>query len=301
MSKTETPQAALPTPGWRTTAPARKALSLQRDGVFRLLVVMTALLGWVVAIGAGGTLLLHGLYGEWKLQRERTVMVYLMPDTPSAEVESLRGQVEDLPGVAGAAMVPQADLTALLAPYLGGGEQALPLPQVIEVRAGTGFDRQLLDPLVKARFPTAEVDDAQPVLAAVARGVRLAQALGIGLALTMVGVMALLVMLTVRAGLRAQRSTLELMQHLGATETLLTRLVAGQVLQRVLLGWALAGAGAVAVMLGGAFAWPQMQPVLTPTVWVALAVAPGLLPLVAWFTSRRVVRGLLARASGAGA
>jgi cell division transport system permease protein len=288
---------------WRVTAPARKALSLQRDGVFRLLVVMTALLGWVVALGAGGTLLLHGLYGEWKLQRESTVMVYLMPDTPPAEVEALRAAVAGLPGVAAAEIVPQADLAALLQPYIGGADSApaVPLPQVLEVRAGSGFDRQLLDPVVKERFPTAEVDDAQPVLAAVARGVQLAQMLGIGLALLMVGVMSLLVTLTVRAGLRAQRSTLELLQHLGATGSLLTRLVAGQVLQRVLLGWALAGAGAVAVMLAGAFVWPQVQPVLTPAVWIALALAPGLLPLAAWFTARRVVRGLLMRAPGAGA
>lgn len=299
MSKMENAKAMAT--GWRVTAPARKALSLERDGVFRLLVVMTALLGWVVALGAGGTLLLHGLYGEWKLQRERTVMVYLMPETPAVDVEGLRAQLADLPGVQQVEVVPQADLAALLAPYIGGGNDApaVPLPQVVEVRAGSGFDRQLLDPMVKERFPTAEVDDAQPVLAAVARGVRLAQVLGVGLALMMVGVMVLLVTLTVRAGLRAQRSTLELLQHLGATGTLLTRLVAGQVLQRVLLGWALAGAGAVAVMLGGAFVWPQVQPVLTPAVWVGLAVAPGLLPLAAWFTARKVVRGLLTKAPGA--
>lgn len=301
MSKSESVKVVAS--GWRVTAPARKALSLERDGVFRLLVVMTALLGWVVALGAGGTLLLHGLYGEWKLQRESTVMVYLMPDTPAVDVEGLKGQLGGLPGVQGVEVVPQADLAALLAPYIGGNPDnpAVPLPQVVEVQTGAGFDRQLLDPVVKERFPTAEVDDAQPVLTAVARGVRLAQVLGIGLALLMVGVMVLLVTLTVRAGLRAQRSTLELLQHLGATGTLLTRLVAGQVLQRVLLGWALAGAGAVAVMLIGAFVWPQVQPVLTPVVWVGLALAPGLLPLAAWFTARRVVGGLLARTPGAGA
>lgn len=272
---------------------ARKALSLERDGVFRLLVVMTALLGWVVALGAGGTLLMHHLYGAWKLERERTLLVYLMPDSDAAAVQQFEVEAERLPGVEKVGAVPQADLQALLTPYGGDSGAPLPLPQVVRLTLGKGFDRQLFDPLVKSRFPTAEVDDAQPVLLAVSHGVRLVQVLGVGLAAMMAVVMALLVTLTVRAGLRAQRGTLELLQHLGATQGLVMRLVAGQVLERALLGWALAGAGAVAVMLAGVLFWPVLDPYLDGYVWAALAVGPGLLPLVAWLTARVVVHRLL--------
>jgi cell division protein FtsX len=187
-------------------------------------------------------------------------------------------------------------LQALLTPYTGGADAAsptLPLPQVVRMELTKGFDRNLFDPVVKARFPNAEVDDAQPVLAAVSHGVRLVEMVGLGLTLMMAVVMALLVTLTVRAGLRAHRGTLELLQHLGATQGLVMKLVSSQVLERALLGWALAGAGAVAVMLGGAFFWPVLSAYLGYDVWGALAFAPALLPLVAWVTARAVVRRLL--------
>lgn len=271
---------------------ARKALSLERDGIFRLLVVMTALLGWVVALGVGGTVMMHGLYNSWRLERTHMVQIYLQPDTDAGALQALQVEVSRLPGVQRVAPMAPDTLRELLAPY-GANVEGLPLPLVLEVHTGDAFDRTLLEPLVQARFPGAEIDDAQPVLQAVAHGVTLIQLVGIGLALVMLLVMGLLVTLTVRAGLRAQRSTLELLQHIGATQKLVQALVSRQVLERVILGWALAGAGAVAVMLAGVMSWPMLQPYTTWPVWGGLALAPALLPLVAWLTAMVVVKRLV--------
>lgn len=276
---------------------ARKALSLERDGVFRLLVVMTALLGWVVALGVGGAVLMNGVYGAWQLERMQMVQIYLPPDVEEGAVKALQVEVGRIPGVLAVAPVEADSLRALLAPY-GGDVEALPLPHVLDVRTGDAFDRSLLDPLVVARFPSAELDDAKPVLQAVARGVRLVQVVGVGLAVVMAVVMGLLVTLTVRAGLRAQRSTLELLQHIGATQRLVQQLVSYQVLERVLLGWALASASAVAVMLVAVAVWPSLQTYVGWPVWVGLALAPAMLPGVAWVTARVVVQRLVQPLAG---
>lgn len=274
------------------TATARKALSLQRDGVFRLLVVLTALLGWVVALGAAGTVLMHDVYGDWRLERAQTLMVYLLPDSEAAAVRALQVDVARLPGVKTVQVANPADLMDMLEPYVGDGA-GLPLPQVLEVSTADGFDRSLFDPVVKARFATAEIDDAQPVVQAVARGVRLVQVGGIALAVMMAVVMVLLVTLTVRAGLRAHKNTLELLQHLGATQGLVTKLVATQVVERALVGWILAALGAAAALGLGMWAWPVLPPYVQPQVWGALVLAPAVLPLVAWLAARRVVKQLV--------
>jgi cell division protein FtsX len=108
----------------------------------------------------------------------------------------------------------------------------------------------------------------------------------------MMGMMSVLVTLTVRAGLRAQRSTLELLQHIGATQALVQQLVSRQVMERAVLGWALASAGAVAVMMVAVVLWPSVGAYVGWGVWLGLAVAPALLPAVAWVTSRVVVARL---------
>ncbi|MFZ2587336.1 MAG: hypothetical protein WAZ18_04360 [Alphaproteobacteria bacterium] len=274
------------------TPVARKALSLERDGVFRLLVVMTALLGWVVALGVGGSLMMHGLYKVWRLERSQMVQVYLQPDTDAAALQAAQVEITRVPGVGNVEIVPPDQLMALLAPY-GGDMSGLPLPQVLEIRTGEAFDRSLLDPVIQARFPAAEIDDAKPVLQAVARGVSVVQLVGVGLAAVMLMVMGLLVTLTVRAGLRAQRSTLELLQHIGATHKLVQKLVSQQVVERVALGWAWASAGAVAVTLVSVLLWPTLQAYVGWPIWISLAVAPALLPAVAWLTARVVVGRLL--------
>lgn len=278
------------------TPTARKALSLERDGVFRLLVVMTALLGWVTALGCGGALMMHRVYADWRLERSQTLMVYLLPDSEMAQVQALQVDMSRLPGVANVQAVPAADLADLLKPY-AGDVAGLPLPQVLRVRTAEGFDRSLFDPVVKARFATAEIDDAQPVVQAVARGVRLAQIVGLVLALLMALVMGLLVTLTVRAGLKAHKSTLELLQHIGATHGLLAKLVSHQVVGRAITGWVLASGAALLALAAGLAWWPALREYVDWPVWLAVVAGPALLPLVAWIAARSVMKRLMQPAS----
>ena len=54
---------------------AKKALSLKKDSVFKLLVVMTILLGWLSAVGSGGLVGLENLYNKWKLEQSSQISV----------------------------------------------------------------------------------------------------------------------------------------------------------------------------------------------------------------------------------
>lgn len=272
--------------GWHPVT-VRKALSFSGDGMFGLLVMMTALLGWLVALGVGGALVMQNVYGNWQLSRQETMMVYLPPDTDNAAVVRLVQNLTPMTGVKQAAQVAPDTVKEWLAPYLptGGG---LPLPVVLEVGVKADSDRAMLTQLVQSKFPTAEIDDAQTVLQTVARGVRAVQAVGLGLVLITAAVMLLLVVLAVRAGLRGQRHTLALMQQLGATDKLVVTTVAGQVGSRCIAGWLVASSVALMCMLVTVLAWPTLRPFVDAKVWVGIAFGPLWLPLVAWLTARMV-------------
>lgn len=269
-----------------------RALALKREGIFGLLVILTALLGWVVALGAGSAVLLQGVYDDWSLSRQQTVTVYLPPDSEPATVTTLTAALATEPGVAKVARVPDATLKSLLEPY-GGLTGDLPVPVVLDVLTARDFDRAVLDQRVRAAFPTAELDDARNLLASVAKGVRLTQLVGLGVAAVMVAIMLGLVVLTVRVGLKSQQATLALLRQLGASDDRLVRLVMTQVGERALYGWCLAAAAAV-VALGVLQAWwPAVQPLVGWPVWLAMIAAPGALPLVTVVSAAATARAQL--------
>lgn len=262
----------------------RAALSLEKDGIFKLLVAMTALLGWVMALGMAGSLMMQQVYSQWQLDRASTLSLYLPADAEAAKLAELEQSLGQLAGLQRAEIIPPAQVRAMIAPYVANPAE-LPLPVVIEVRVVDGSDdtdvRARLTQAVTSVFPTAEIDDSRPVLSAVAQGVRVMQAMGLGLALTMVCLMALLVSLTVRVGLKAQRATLNVLQHLGATDARLMREVAVQVTGRAMAGWLTSVVAASGVVLVSALLRPELYEVLNWQVWAGLAAAPLLLPVVA--------------------
>ncbi len=269
-----------------------RALALKREGIFSLLVILTALLGWVVALGAGSVVLLQEVYGDWSLGRQQTVTVYLPPDSDTAAVTTLTAALATEPGIAKVVRVPDATLKSLLEPY-GGLTGDLPVPVVLDVLTAPDFDRAVLDQRVRTAFPTAELDDARNLLASVAKGVRLTQLVGLAVAAVMVGIMLGLVTLTVRVGLRCQQATLALLRQLGASDARLVRLVMTQVGERALYGWCLAAAAAV-VALGVLQAWwPAVLPFVSWQVWLVMVVAPLVLPLVTVVTAAATARAQL--------
>lgn len=264
---------------------ARKALSLEKDAVFRLLVVMTALLGWVAALGGAGLMTLENVYRAWELAQQSRLSVYLLSDTPAEEVSKLKADVLQLPGVVDVQELSRVQVERLLAPYLEA-ETQVPLPVVLDIGVRESIDRKALEQTIRQRFPAAEIDDARNLLEAVSRGVRVAQIATLVLSSVMVAIMVMLVSLTVRAGLRGQRASLAILQYIGATDEFVTRLVTRQVVLRSLLGWVFASILAGITLAAVLLVWPGLKIYLSPMVFITLVVMPLLLPVVAYLTAQ---------------
>lgn len=279
----------------RYDASAHKALSFEKDAVFRLLVVMMVLLGWLAGMGAASLLGLEKVYDNWQLMQKSHISVYLLPDSAPDDIQRLLESLQNVQGVHQAMALDQDSTLSLVRPYLGDNP-SLPLPKIIDVTVGDELDRVSFDAILADIFPLAEVDDARDMLVTVSHGVRLVQLAALGISGVVFVVMALLVALTVRAGLRAKRQALAVLQYIGATDGFVVGLVGRQVLGRAVVG----AAGAALISLISLFVlgqlWPELQLYFGWEVWIACAFMPALLTLVvqiaAHSAARRVVSGV---------
>ncbi|MFT7432546.1 MAG: cell division protein FtsX [Alphaproteobacteria bacterium] len=272
---------------------AKKALSLRKDTVFRLLVVMTVLLGWLSAVGSGGLVGLENLYKNWQLEQSSQVSVYLLADAKDADIEKMSYDLEALQGVVAVIRLSTDDTKLLLQPYFED-ESDFPLPVVLDVVVNESLRRNQFDAKIYKTFPTAEIDDARSLLTTVSKGVRFAQMSTLGFALVLFVIMALLVSLTVKAGLRGKQDSLAVLQYVGATDGFITRLVVRQVLLRSLMGWFIASFLACATLYGMGASYPQFAVYLSRDVYIGAILAPLVLVIVAvvaaWLTSYNVVQ-----------
>ncbi len=272
---------------------AKKALSLKNDQVFKLLVLMTALLGWVAAMGAGGILGLENVYKEWQLAQKSKVSVYLLADSSEKALKKMNTDLKKLQGVEKIHQLTSKETRALLAPYFQE-EDVFPLPVVLDVEVTNELDRVRFDSKVFHHFGAAEIDDARDLLNNVSQGVRVAQFTAFGLALLMFGIVTMLVSVTVRAGLKEQFKNLTMLQHIGATDSFIVHLVVRQVFTRSLFGWLIAAVCAVLLLILAATTWEKLWLYITPSVWIGVVVVPLFLPLIAflsaWSTARKMVK-----------
>lgn len=272
---------------------AKKALSLKKDNIFKLLVVMTALLGFVAGVAAGGTAVMQNIYASWQLQKQSELSVYLPAGAEEAQLQDLTLNLAKTRGVEKVARIPQEEIQTLVSEYLAAGEN-FPLPTVLEVRVNQTLVRQNFDEKIKQAFPAAEIDDAREVLTSVAQMVRLVQTTAVVLAVIVLGIMVMLVSLTVRAGLRSQRQSIHILSYVGATDGFLNALIVHQVLVRSLVGWAVAAVLAVAALAAVFMLVPAWQAYFNAFVWAAAVATPLALTLisafVAWLTASHVVQ-----------
>ena len=272
---------------------AEKALSLKKDNIFGLLVIMTAMLGWLTGLGAASIVGLHNVHEAWQLEKKSNISVYLLAESKEGDIQNLSEELAGMPGVRGIKRVGREELMALIDPHFENNAN-FPLPVVLEVSVTESLNRERFDNKIIAQFPTAEIDDARTLLSSVGQGVRIAQLAGLVMAIIMIVITIMLVSLTIRAGLRAQNKSLFIMQYVGATDGFLTDLISRQVFGRSLVGWVidsiltLASVGLILLM------WPGLADYISLWVWVASALAPLMLPitavLVAWITAKGTIQ-----------
>ncbi len=281
-------------------------IPLDRDATGRFLpavVAIMVLLATLLLVGA--VTLGDGLRG-WRSDLEGRVTVQILP--LDSRVLPLPERVEQAlrllrlsPLVVEATPVPDKDLAAMLAPWLGDGPlpEDLPVPALIDVVLKPGANvvdslRDLLKPVAGAAL-----DDHGSWLRDVQRLAGLVAGLTYGLVGLIVGAAALIIVLLVRAGMAMHRDAVELLHLVGATD----RLIAWQFqrhMSLVALRGAVAGTLVAALLLAllrhlATRAGLALFAGLAPTHHLGLLVlVPGAFVGLAALTSGLVARRLLA-------
>jgi cell division transport system permease protein len=162
------------------------------------------------------------------------------PDLRRAQAAAAAQAIRGLPGVINVRPVPDAEVQALLEPWLGAGslESDIPIPALIDVDLTPEAHRALdgLRQAVAAAAPAARVDDNGQWLAPLASLIGALKWLAAGLVLLMVGATAATVVLAARAALDTHRGTIEILHLMGATDVQVARLFQRRIALDALFG-----------------------------------------------------------------
>lgn len=267
--------------------------------VIAIMVAMTA-----IALAAG--LALGNAVSAAKAEIDGGVTVQIIePRADVREAQAARAveAIKTIPGVAGLRQVPQAELDALIEPWLGTGiaaatGSAIPVPALIDVRLNGPASAAQLAAIAKRVTPvapSARIDAQSNWLRPVFDAMVSLQVLAMVIVALLAGALAAAVLLAARSALGANRDTIEIVHLLGGTDAQVAR-----VFQRS-IGYDAAGGGAVGLALAmvviltlgrrfeglgaglvdsGALVWSD---------WLILAVVPVLATLLAMLTARLTV------------
>jgi len=241
-------------------------------------------------------------------------IVEAAPAARNAQAGAALARMRAMPDVAEARLVPQAEVDALIAPWLGAdvaaargsGQEAdvVPVPALIDVRldgeAGASRLAALREGLRQVA-PAARVDAQSSWLAPVFGAIDALR----WLALALVGLLAVAlsaaVLLSARSALGAHRDTIDIVHNLGGTDAQIARIFERSIGIDAALGGAagLAVAGAVTWVVGQRFAGLGAGMVaggaLVWSDWAVLALIPLAAVFLAMATARLSVLAALRR------
>lgn len=267
---------------------------------------LTGPIPWVIAIlialvviAAAGGLALRNLATSASAGLSSAVSVQVIepnPDLREARGAAVAKVLVGMEGVAGVRQVPEADLVAMLEPWLGEGAGGgdVPIPALIDVElertAGPAEIERIKTAL--GSVPGARVDAQGDFLRPVNNALAALQWLALGLIALVALATAAAVWLAVRNAFASARETVEIMHLLGASQRQIAAVFLRDVLREAAFGAVLGGAlGAAAVwLLGQQFAALDSGMVsgggLMLTDWLAIAAIPLAGVLLALATAR---------------
>lgn len=290
-------------------------LGLRRALSDRLLPVLVGAMAFLAALAGAGVFGAEALARHWRLGAGAALTVQVPDPARDGRLARVLAALGGVRGVAEARPLDDAEMEALLRPWLGAGagRLSLPLPAVVAVRlAADGPDGAALATLLDAAAPGTLTESNGPWLRRLGVLARSLQACA-ALAMATVGfVAASVVLVAVRAGLAARRDAIEIVHGLGATDGF----IAGQFARRMtaLAGWGalvgtllavpvLAGLGGLAAPFaggaapGGTVAEEAVAALLAlpEPLWGALPALPLLAAGLGWVTAQVTVRRWLRR------
>ncbi len=268
---------------------------------------LTGPIPWVIAIlialvviAAAGGLALRNLSLAASAGLSSAVSVQVIEPNPDLRADRTAAAVKvltGLPGVTAVQAVPEAELAAMLEPWLGEAATSgdVPIPALIDVElaAGAGPDEVArIAAAVKQQVPGARVDAQGDFLRPVNDALAALQWLALGLVALVALATAAAVWLAARNAFAGARDTVEIMHLLGASQRQITAVFLRDVLREAIVGAVLgAGLGVGAVwLLGQQFAALGSGMVsgggLMLADWLAIGAVPLAGVLLAGLTAR---------------
>lgn len=273
---------------------------------------------WVIAImiavtvvAAAGGLALNNLAGNAQDEIEGGLTVQIVEGAPAERDRQAERAVSYFSGredVASVRRVPDAELAALLEPWLGdvgaAEEDGVPIPALVDVRLSGPVTAQRLQAMregLQTQAPAARIDAQASWLGPVYDAIRALQFLAFGLIILLALTSVAAVWLAARSALGSNRDTIEVIHHLGGTDGQIAA-----IFQRS-IGWDATLGGAAGLLLGLAAVFVLGQQFaqlgsgliaggrLGPLDWVMIGAIPVAGIVIAMITARLTVIGALRR------
>jgi cell division transport system permease protein len=261
-------------------------IPFERDQSTRFLPWIVAVMVFLAALAAAFAITVGDAINAWDstLTGRVTVQVPVAADDAGGATAARRAadivrRLETLPGVAGAAVLPDAAVRALLEPWLGtapgaaGSDAAngtgaldLPLPKLVDVELdGSGVDGARLRAALADVGPDILVDDHRVWLSALIDLARLVEAVAL-LVLALIGASAIAaVVFATRSGLAVHAPIVELLHLMGAHDAYVASQFQRHAMRLGLRGGAIGSVAAILVL--GAIGWVARD--------IDLALLPG--------------------------
>ena len=283
----------------------RASYILPRDKGAAPLDIVIAVMAFLAALALGASLVATRAAHGWQSGLSDRITVQVMPpedgDTRAGldtETQAAVSVLNATPGIAHAAPLSDAEINALVEPWIGkdGAVSGIPLPRLIDaaITPGEDVDVGRLAARLKQAAPHASVDDHRRWIARL-RG--LADAVrysAYGILLLIAGATAAAVSFATRAGLDAHHEMVALLHQMGALPGFIARAVEWHYFISALfaaaLGTLFAGlffVGAAGLESFGVEAVPFLPPLSlkwSEIPW--LLAVPAATALIAWATAR---------------
>ena len=271
---------------------------------------------WVIAImvaltvlAAGGALAMANLAAQARSDLSGGVTIQIVEADPAlrdAQTRRALAALDTMEIVEARRRVPDAELEALIEPWLGGGvrSEAVPLPALIDVGLAGAADEAALAELRAALGPVApdaRVDAQAQWLGPVFDAIAALRWLALGLIALLAFTSAAAVWLAARNALNANRGTIEVVHLLGGTDGQIARIFQRSAVIDAGLGGAVGLVlGAVGLsVLGAQFAALESGMVagggLDLGDWLLLALVPVAGAAIALLTARMTVMASLGK------
>lgn len=298
--------------GWRVFPGAADAQLLQQPRLSGPMPWVIAIMVALTVIAAAAGLALRNTANAAAEALAGGLTVQIVEPEPGYRARQTRAAVElmrSMPSIAEVRQVPQGEIDALIEPWLGevgSGEEAIPVPALIDARAQGAVTPQMLRDLrgaLRGVAPAVRVDAQSSWLRPVFGAIRSLQWLVLALVGLLAFALAAAVLLAARSSLGANRDTIEIVHLLGGEDAQIARIfqrsmgldaivggllgLAAGLIAIVLLGRQLAALGA-GLVDSGALDW---------TDWLVLITIPVAAAVLAMLTARlsvmRALRNML--------